>query len=328
LTWYLVDNIEYLLTVKRNVREAEQAAELFMAENRNDFAAYEKVGDYFYGFGGEMGTDLGLRMWETSLTSSGTERRRVLSKLAKHYLDEGRSEFDNAFNPTAPKDALQRAKVHFLRALEYDRSSEEAAGLVREVDTEIEAKEQRQLFMIDLVSGGQEMMRLAEGNVTKSLFEAALPQFEKAIHTFRQVDDEFEEQQEAAREGAERCQVQIARLITSVLEEGRSVLNQGDDLFDQKKFDEAISTYERVPAQVDFLNRVDLVPSQKGELDDLLAQAEDSVIKADQEKRRAEAAAANPQPAGLPGATPAPALPGRGGGILPGAGARGGRGGQ
>lgn len=303
LTWYLVDEIEYLLSVKKNVREAQRSQEMFTRINRNDFEAYEKVADYFYGFGGEMGVDIGLRMWETSLTASGPERRRVLRKLAEHYMNEGDTVFELSKQPNAPKDSLERAKVQFLRALEYDRNSQEAANRVKDVQAAIEDKMEAQLTMMELVGSAQEMMRKAEGSVARRGYEPALTTFERAIHTFSQVSSEFEEQANASQEGIERAKSQINRLINSVFDEGRAYLNQGDDLFDQKKFAESIAEYKKVDPHVEFLNDVDLGPGQRQELEELLAQADDSVVKAENEKRRADAAA---KQGGAPGAGPGP----------------------
>ncbi len=309
LTWFLVDEIEYLLSVKKNVREAERSQEMFTRINRNDFEAYEKVADYFYGFGGETGVDIGLRMWETSLTASGPERRRVLRKLAEHYMNEGDAVFELSKQPNAPKDSLERAKVQFLRALEYDRNSQEAANRVKDVQAAIEDKLEAQLTMMELVGSAQEMMRKAEGNVARREYESSLTTFERAIHTFSQVSSEFEEQANASQEGIERAKAQINRLINSVFDEGRAYLNQGDDLFDQKKFAEAIGEYKKVDPHVEFLNDVDLGPGQRQELEELLAQADDSVVKAENEKRRADAAAKQGGPPGG-GAPPAAAPPG------------------
>lgn len=310
LTWFLVDEIEYLLSVKKNVREAEHAQDQFTRVNRNDFEAYEKVADYFYGFGGDSGLDIGLRMWETSLTASGPERRRVLGKLAAHYMKEGQEDFDLAQQPNAPKDSLERARVQFLRALEYDRSSQEAANMVKEVNTAIEVKLALQMDMMEFVSKGQEMMRKAEGDTAQQKYESALKWFERSILTFSQVGSEFEEQARASSEGTERAKSQINRLINSVFDGGRSFLNQGDDLFDQKKYAASIVEYKKVDPHVDFLNNVDLGPGQRTELDELLAQASDSEIKAGNEKRRADAAAKQGgSPPGAPGAPPAAAAP-------------------
>jgi tetratricopeptide (TPR) repeat protein len=307
LVWYMVDEIEYLLSVRKNLREAEKVLEQFQRINRNDFEAYEKVADYFYGYGGETGTDVGLRLWETSLTASGPERRRVLRKLAAHYMDEGEEEFQLAMQPNAPKDALQRAKTHFLRALEYDRTSKEAADKVRDVQVEIEAKFERQQFMMELVSSGQDLMRRAQSAEGRGNFESALPAYERAIHTFGQVGGEFEEQSNAALEGADRARTSINKLINSVIDQGRDFLNSGDDLLDQKQFNEAIGEYRKVEPHIAFLDDVDLGPGQRQELEELAAQSKDSVNKAEQQKRRAAAAQAQPA---APGG--APAAPGAG----------------
>jgi tetratricopeptide (TPR) repeat protein len=309
LVWYLVDEIEYLLSVKKNLREAERVLERFQRLNRNDFEAYEKVADYFYGYGGESGTDQGLRLWETSLTASGPERRRVLRKLAAHYMREGDQQFQIAMQPNAPKDALQKAKTQFLRALEYDRTSKEAADKVRDVQVEIEAKIERQQFMMEMVSSGQELMRRAQAAELQGNFESALPMYERAIHTFGQVGGEFEEQSNASLEGADRARTSINKLINTVIDQGRDFLNSGDDLLDLKKFNEAISEYRKVEPHVAFLDGVDLGPGQRQELEELTAQSKDSVNKAEQQKRRAAAQAQQAPPGGAPAA---PAAPGAG----------------
>ena len=309
LTWFLVDEIEYLLGVKKNIRGAEKSQDLFTRVNRNDFEAYEKVADYFYGFGGETGVSIGLQMWETSLTASGPERRRVLRKLSEHYMSEGAREFELAQQPNGPKDALEQARLRFLKALEYDRNSQQAATMVKEVQIAIDNRIEHQLMMMDLVGSAQEMMRQGEGSSSQKNYAEALRKFERAIHTYGQVGGDFEEQARAASEGTERAKSQINRLISSVFDEGRSFLNQGDDLFDQRNYAGSIVEYKKVDPHVEFLEDVELGPGQRQELDELLGQADDSVVKAENEKRRADAAA---KQAGGTAAKPAAGRGGRG----------------
>src|SRR5690606_12411056 len=100
VTWYYVDEIDYLLNERNNVREAERVYRILAEENPGIAAAYEKVGDIFYNYAREDMKTRGVQVWMVALDdAAGAERRRINSKLAGHYLDAGKTAFDMAGKP-------------------------------------------------------------------------------------------------------------------------------------------------------------------------------------------------------------------------------------
>ena len=291
LTSYFSEQIVYQLREKRNLREADRAYKQFAALKTDSLAAYEKIGDAFYAFGGE-GRDRAVQEWTNALTLAGPERNNVMKKLAMHYLSLGKDYLNRAMKPNAPRDALPNALNNFTKALEFDQSNEDAAKLINETQIQIAERDQRLELAIRTLSAAESVVKQAERSKVDQQFAEAIAQYKKAIAVFEQVGDEFTEQFEAADSGKEDAKLRISQIIKTVLDLASDRIEDGDRLVDQKKFDDAVNQYNSVETLLKVVPD-DLQGSQLQEKKTLIEQAAQKVQDAEKAKRAEEQLQAN-----------------------------------
>ncbi len=286
MTWYLVNEIQYLLQEKHNLLEAEKVYRQLSAQNQDNQDVYERVGDAFYAFGTKEARDRAVQEWDAALSMNGPNRKEILHKLANHYLEQGKKLYDEASNPDAPSETLQLALNAFTRALEYDRSSDDAANLINETQVAITERNERQQLAIQTVATGEAVLREAEASFAAEQNEEALAKYEKAILVFQQVTDEFKEQAQAAKDGIETANRMISRIIRRVLDLAQDQIDEGDRLVEDKKFDDAMSRYTGVQTILK------VVPDKEGpdaeQKQKLLEEAQEKVKDAERAKTQYE----------------------------------------
>ncbi|MCC6699201.1 MAG: hypothetical protein IT365_26490 [Candidatus Hydrogenedentes bacterium] len=246
-TWYLVNEIQFLLTQKKNFLEAENVYRQLTAITANDQDVYERVGDAFYAFDSKEGRERGVQEWDAALSMSGKSRQRIQGKLAKHYLDLGEEYFNLTINnPDAPTDSLQQALDSFTKSLEYDRSSDDAVKRINETQVAISERNERLQLAVQMVANGESVLKEAEGSALADQNEEALAKYEKAILVLNQVSSEFKEQASAAKDGVENANRAISKIIRKVLDQAQEQIDQGDQLVEDKSFEEAKNRYSSV----------------------------------------------------------------------------------
>lgn len=243
---YSVNEIEYLLTEKHNMLEAEKAYRRLSTLNSNDQSVYERVGDAFYAFDTPEARQRAVQEWDSAVAMNGPNRKRILGKLSQHYLDQGKELFQKSTDPDAASETLQLALNAFTRALEYNRSDEEAASLINETQVAITERNERQQLAIQQVAAGEAVLREAEASFAAEQNEDAMALYEKATLVFQQVTPEFPEQAQAAKDGVDTANRMISRIIRRVLDQAQDMIDEGDRLVEDKKFDEAMSRYTGV----------------------------------------------------------------------------------
>lgn len=247
VTWYLVNEIQYLLTEKRNLLEAENVYRQLSALNPNDQEVYERIGDAFYAFDTKESRERGVQEWDAALSMSGSDRRRIRNKLAHHYLQQGKDLFaEETENPDAPSETLQLALNSFTKALEYDNSNEDAARLINETQVAITERNERLRLAIETVAAGEKTLKEADASMADEQYEEALAKYDKGVLVFQQVTPEFKEQAQAAKDGIETANRMISRIIRTVLDQAQDQIDEGDRLVDDKNFEDAISRYNSV----------------------------------------------------------------------------------
>ncbi|MBX7256260.1 MAG: hypothetical protein K1Y02_07845 [Candidatus Hydrogenedentes bacterium] len=319
LTRYLVDQIEYLLKVKKNVKEAERVYDQFAKQRSTLLGDYERIADAFYATGDKKGRERGVSEWTSALQYSGNERDRILKKLSQHYMSEGNRLFQLASNKDAPNDTLQNALGNFTKALEFDQSNQEAAKMINSTQVAITERDQRLKLAMETVAAGQSVMKKAEIDMTDNQNERALANFRTAIVVFSQVGDEFKEQETSANEGSEEARRMINRIINKVLDEAQDRIDEGDRLVSDNKFDAAVDAYKGVPTVLNVVP--DDAPRTQGQQKAKLIELSQNKVKdaetakrafEEAEKaRKAAAEAAKNAPAGAAPAAPARPAPRR-----------------
>lgn len=327
LTWYFVDEMNYLLKVKGNVQQAKRVYENFEKVNPKIAEAYEKVGDIFYAFDSRDSKLRGIDEWQKAYSLGGTDRTRIGQKLAGHYLGEGREFLDRAAKPGAEDSDLPTALNSFEQALNYDRTSEEAAKLIQDTNKAIQARNERLEMTINIISTGEKVRAEADNFRDNKDWANAIKTYRQAIGFFEAVDDEFKEQSNTAKENVRKLKNSIKGVVNDVLDAASSAIDEGDRAKEGNRFDEAVGNYDKVTAIVsvipddenaavlqDKASMLELSAKKKEEAN--IAKVRYETAMAEQAKQAqqnaaggAKPAAAAPAPAPAPVAPAAPAAP-------------------
>jgi len=318
LTWYFVDEMNFLLKVKGNVQQAKHVYENFEKVNPKIAEAYEKVGDIFYAFESRESKLRGIDEWQKAYSLGGTDRTRIGQKLAQHYLGEGKEFLDRAAKPGAEDSDLPTALNSFEQALNYDRTSEEAARLIQDTNKAIQARNERLEMTINIISTGEKVRAEADNFRDKKDWANAIKTYRQSIGFFEAVDEEFKEQSNTAKENVRKLKKSIQDVVNDVLDAASSAIDDGDRAKEGNRFDEAVGNYDKVAAIVsvipddenptvlqDKANMMDMATKKKEEAN--VAKVRYETAMAEQAKQQQAAAAGGAKPAAP--AAPAPAAP-------------------
>ena len=284
VTWYLVDEITYLLREKRNLDQARRSYGVFSSVNPGIVRAHERVGDAFYEFGER---EDGVREWEYALNYSGPDRRRIVEKLADHYTRVGREAMLAGRADARRRDAnFEQALRAFERAYAFDSRNEDAAREIQNTNIAIREREEARQLTMNFMASAESVRQRAREAQTQEDFGTSISTFDSAISTYEMVDDNFPEQREAAQDAIREIRRDIRNIIISLLDRGNQAIAAGDSALDNRLFEEAIAHYQRVA------NVVRDVPdddsSNARDKADLIARAEDKIATARVEQRRWE----------------------------------------
>ncbi len=281
ITWYLVDEIAYLLTVKGSLKDAEDAYTNFEDVNPGIHEAFEVVGDSFYQSGAK---NRGVREWRIAMKdASGAERNRLRLKLADHFLVMGRELRQEANNPDAKQTTLDDALRAFETSYQYNRDNPETEGLIGQTRKDILEREERRARAAEKVASGEKRMREAEESGSPA---HAIGQYEIAISVFEDVDDEFVEQKNMAMDLIVTCNKQINVIISKVLDDAGDLIDEGGRLLADFDFDGAENRYASVKTVLDGLPDNERTQEDK---EDLLKEAQDRLARVPEAKQRREA---------------------------------------
>lgn len=308
LTWYFVSEMEYLLNEKDNMAQVEKVYANFDEVNPQMTAAYERLGDIFYANEDEDVKLRGVSEWKKAYDFGDAERRRIGTKLSQHYMKEGKFYLDRASQPIAEETDLNNALQGFMNALDYDRSSDEAAKFIQNTNVAIRERNERLELTLSIIATGERVHEEANRFREAQDFANAISTYRQAIGFFEAVSDEFKVHADTARENIRRLRREISDVINEVLDAASQAIDEGDRARDNKQFDEAIGHYQRVPSVVAVIP-ADESPTVGREVQDVIALSEKKIEEARVEKLRYEQALAvqQAQQAQQGGAAPAPA---------------------
>lgn len=286
LTWYLVDEIDYMLSVKNNLKQAERTYSFFSRVNPGILSAYEEVGDLFYRHGAR---ERGVREWETAMMTTGPDRQRIVRKLANYHIDRGKDRLLAAKLPDAPETTLTEALDAFEMALKIDGTSEVAMQAIHETKHEMRQRAERESTDIALVAAAESTLNEAKQRASQRKFGEALSMFSKAEDLFGNVTDEFPAQRETKLQGIKDAQAETRRVLNDILNQAQNIIEAADRrVGDAKAEDEFNKAKEEYQEAQSFLAQIPegsptTFITQK---DDLIKQAKEKTETAEVEKQR------------------------------------------
>ncbi|HOH29510.1 MAG TPA: hypothetical protein PLC40_07540, partial [Candidatus Hydrogenedentes bacterium] len=289
LTWYFVNEMEYLINEKSNMSQVEKVYDNFERVNPQLMEAYEQLGDIFYANEDAKVKERGVAEWQKAYNFSGPRRQELGKKLSSHYMNEGKFYLERAGQPIAEDTDLNTALEMFTSALDFNRLNEDAADLIQKTNVAIRERNERLEVTLSIIATGErvheEANRFREGRD----FANAISTYRQAIGFFEAVDDEFKEHKNTAQEKVRRLNREVSDVINEVLDAGSQALDEGDRAREAKQFEEAIGHYQRVPGIVAVVP-ADESPSVTRDVQELIAMSEKKVEDARVEKLRYEQA--------------------------------------
>ncbi len=247
LTWYFVHEIEYLLNEKDNILQAGKAYGNFVKVNPNLPEAYEQVGDLYANHGSEEGIERSVREWRIAHDIGGPERRRIAKKLSSYYMTEGRIHLEAAAEPGALDTDLPNALRAFESALDFDRTSAEAASRIHETHVAINERNERFEMTVDIISNGERTAEMADGYAEREDYTNAIETYRMAISLLEAVDDEFKDQSKAAQSKMRDLKKSISTVINDLLDRANEAIDNGTRNVEDLRYDEAIANFQKVP---------------------------------------------------------------------------------
>lgn len=287
---YYLDEIRYLLLVKKNLDQAVRAYENLEVVNPGEPVLYEAAGDYFYEFGQNAygsatanvsAIDRGVREWQRAYGTPGAHRGRVSEKLSTHYITEGDRLFRRADAPGGTSTDLEEALQNFRRALEFDRSNDLAADRINETTVAIREKQERFNMQQTVLDRSRTLVAQAEQNRLEEQFSNAIKTFQQAQNVLSVVDNEFPELEAIATSTVNEINKATQDIIDDVMKRARGFIDQGDEARDENRFEDAINSYSLVEPTVNIIPD-DRSATIKQRKDDLALLAEQKITDAKQ----------------------------------------------
>ena len=282
LTWYFVDEIEYLLKVKKNYLQTDLTYGQFQKVNPGLVDAYERVGDLYYAFATQEAMDRGVREWRTAHDLSGANRERVGTKLANHYLDVGRRYLEDGKKPRSDELDLPKALDAFQEALLFDRDSADAARGVQDTNVAIADREERLRVAREFIANAERVRAEAARGFAEQDFGAAITKYKQAVSLFEAVGDDFEKEANTAKEGVGAVKKDIAKVIQTIIDKATEAIDTGETARQEHRYDEAIMAYSQVDVILSEIAEDAENPSLMEDKQELIAMAR---TKIDETKR-------------------------------------------
>lgn len=289
LTWYFVHEIAYLLEEKHNLAAASKAYDNFEQVNPGIADAYERIGDLYYAYGTEASVKRAVDEWQKAHNMAGADRQRVASKLSSHFLEVGRDYLALSSEPGSDPNLLTNALHAFEEALNFDRTSNEAATLIQETNVAKRRKEERFQTTLDIIAKGSEVREQAERQRLAEDLGNAIQTYRKAIVIFEAVDDEFADQEKTAKENIQGLKKDISEVINDILDLASDAIDDGEQLQDNHQYEQAIASFKKVPTIVAMIPE-DVKQQHLDDKDQMLTLAGDKEDEAKRAKLRWEEA--------------------------------------
>ena len=300
LARYFVDEIAYQLGEKQNFHQAGVVYENLETLNSSNALFFEEIGDLYYAFDTKESAERSVKEWKRAFELSGENREAVSKKISEHFLREGREYLELATEKGAGETELPSALASFKEALQFNRTSQEAADLIQDTNLKIKERNERREMIVDIIAKAAQVQEEAQNHATGGNYGNAIGEFNKA------------------KEMVDTITKNVSKAISDVQEQAGAAIEKGEALEEQHKYDEAIQQYTLVPTIVSVIPE-DHNNTATQDKKDIIVLSETKIAEATNNKARYEASqqagggapgaagAAMRAPGAAPGAAPAAA---------------------
>lgn len=309
LARYFVDEIAYQLGEKQNFHQAGVVYENLETLNSSNASFFEEIGDLYYAFDTKESAERSVKEWKRAFELGGDNREAVSKKISDHFLREGRTYLELATEKGAGETELPSALASFKEALQYNRTSEEAADLIQDTNLKIKERNERREMIVDIIATALQVQEEAQNQATGGNFGNAIGEFNRAKEILSAVDDEFTDQADIAKDMVDTITKNVSKAISDVQEQAGAAIEKGEALEEQHKYDEAIQQYTLVPTIVSVIPE-DHNNTATQDKKDIIVLSETKIAEATNNKARYEASQQAGGTPGAPGAAPAMQAPG------------------
>ena len=317
LARYFVDEIAYQLGEKRNFHQAGVIYENLETLSSSNPLFFEEIGDLYYAFDTKESADRSVKEWKSAFELGGENRVAVSKKISDHFLREGREYLELAAEKGAGETELPSALAAFKEALQYNRTSDEAADLIQDTNLKIKERNERREMIVDIIAKAAQVQEEAQNHATGGNYGNAIGEFNKAKEILAAVDDEFTDQAGIAKDMVDTITKNVSKAISDVQEQAGAAIEKGEALEEQHKYDEAIQQYTLVPTIVSVIPE-DHNNTATQDKKDIIVLSETKIAEATNNKARYEASQQAGGTPGAPGAaTPAMRAPAAAGAAAP-----------
>lgn len=246
ITWYFVDEIEYLLTQKQNTPQANRVYNIFERVNPHIMEAYENIGDLFYAHNTPDAKLRAVREWKIAQRSPGPQRKRSALKLSTHFFSEGNMYLARATTNEAADTDLEEALRNFEQALEFDQTSTLAADKINETTVAITDRRERYETQNDIIDQALSVITRAEQSLLDGNFGAALTEYNQSLLLLEVIGSEFKDLYATASDKTSATSNSVRDIINDLIEDGHTAIENGDRALEENNFEVAIQEYSRV----------------------------------------------------------------------------------
>ncbi|MEQ1841677.1 MAG: hypothetical protein ABL994_14820, partial [Verrucomicrobiales bacterium] len=148
LARYFVDEIAYQLGEKRNFHQAGVIYENLETLSSSNPLFFDEIGDLYYAFDTKESAERSVKEWKSAFELGGENREAVSKKISDHFLREGREYLELAAEKGAGETELPSALAAFKEALQYNRTSDEAADLIQDTNLKIKERDERREMIV------------------------------------------------------------------------------------------------------------------------------------------------------------------------------------
>lgn len=277
MAFYYIDEVQYLLTVRKNMTYAERAYDLFQRYNPGLPMAYIQIGDLFYQYGSDLASsapeddtatqkradaarERGVEEWKKAQRIPGEPRDAASMRLAKHYIEVGERLYNRAQTPNGLETDLPDALKAFSTALEYDLDNDVAARRITETTVAINDRRDKYELQQKFIENALKAIKVAERATLNKNYSAAIDSYNQARMLVEQVTPDFKDLSANAKDVASRIRKDTKSVIADVFASANDSIEKGENAMLNGNIDEAIRYYSLVESILD------AVPAEEGDI--------------------------------------------------------------